>query len=91
MTADSICRLCGTAAELGAIPVLSGGGVLAAALTECPACGPWIISKRDSSFLETETAETKRRISERVREQRQADPENPPWITEGFILQCRGG
>jgi hypothetical protein len=69
MSDGKTCRLCDGTATVGLVPAPDGGGYLATESTGCPACGSWTISKRDSPFLDKESAETKRRISAKVREQ----------------------
>jgi hypothetical protein len=84
----TICRLCDRAAPVR--PVYApDGSIRATARTDCPACGSWTISKRDSPLLDMESAETKRRISAKVHEQFKADPNNPPPVSEGLMLFCR--
>ena len=86
MSDEETCRLCGGPAEM--VPVFAGGGAIA--MTQCAACGPWIISQKDSELLDSENGETKRCLSERVRAQLQKSPDDPLPITEGLIARCRG-
>jgi hypothetical protein len=87
MSDGTTCRLCGGAATVG--PVREpDGGIFATTRTDCPACGSWTISLRDSPLLDKESAETRRRISAKVREQFKADPDNPLVVDKGLMLFC---
>jgi hypothetical protein len=89
MSDETTCRLCDGAAPVRPVYAPDGRGILATTRTDCPACGSWTISKLDSPLLDKESADTKRRISARVREQFKADPNNPLAVTDGLMLFCR--
>jgi hypothetical protein len=88
MSDGTTCGLCGGTAAVGRIRA-SDGSILATTWTDCPACGSWMISKLDSALLDKESADTKRHISAKVREQFDADPNHPLVVTEGLMLFCR--
>ncbi len=88
MSDETICRLCDGPAPVR--PVYAPDGApFATERTDCPACGSWTISLLNSPLLDKEGAETKHRISAKVREQFKADPNDPLAVSEGLILFCR--
>ena len=82
-------RLCDGAASVWAVPAPESRGYLATERTDCPACGSWTISLRYSPLLDKEGAETRGRISAKVREHFDADPDHPLAVTDGLLYFCR--